>query len=91
MPVTKGGVKQGREELEDDEIDLEEEKENEDIGEDGKMSKSLHSWINVKAWKELSHGPYCNIAATYLRACKICLALSLLYLFSNWRAIVIVF
>ncbi|XP_048799246.1 calmegin isoform X2 [Lagopus muta] len=34
MPVTKGEVKQGREELEDDEIDLEEDKENEDIGED---------------------------------------------------------
>ncbi|XP_021252645.1 calmegin isoform X4 [Numida meleagris] len=34
MPVTKGDRKQGREEFEDDEIDLEEEKENEDIGED---------------------------------------------------------
>ncbi|POI27621.1 hypothetical protein CIB84_008629, partial [Bambusicola thoracicus] len=39
MPATEGGVKQGREELEDDEIDLEEEKENEDIGEDGKMKR----------------------------------------------------
>ncbi|XP_015716539.1 calmegin isoform X1 [Coturnix japonica] len=36
MPFTKGEVKQRREELEDDEIDLEE-KDNEDIGEDGKM------------------------------------------------------
>ncbi|XP_048799252.1 calmegin isoform X4 [Lagopus muta] len=39
MPVTKGEVKQGREELEDDEIDLEEDKENEDIGEDEDESK----------------------------------------------------
>ncbi|XP_021252647.1 calmegin isoform X5 [Numida meleagris] len=39
MPVTKGDRKQGREEFEDDEIDLEEEKENEDIGEDEDESK----------------------------------------------------
>lgn len=58
MPVTKGEVKQGREELEDDEIDLED-KENEDIGEDGK-SMSLRSWISVKAWKELNRGLHCN-------------------------------
>ncbi|XP_065592397.1 calmegin isoform X1 [Cyrtonyx montezumae] len=39
MPVTKRGLKQGRGELEDDEIDLEEEKESEDIGEDEDESK----------------------------------------------------
>uniref|UniRef100_A0A8B9CA77 Calmegin n=2 Tax=Anser TaxID=8842 RepID=A0A8B9CA77_9AVES len=46
--ITKGEIKQEREELEDDEIDLEEEKENEDIVEDGKMSKPICSSINIK-------------------------------------------
>lgn len=67
MPVTKGEVKQGREELEDDEIDLEEDKENEDIGEDGK-SMLLQSWINVKAWKELSCGLCCSNCSQYAKS-----------------------
>lgn len=51
-PITKGELKQEREELEDDEIELEEERENGDIAEDGKMSRAACSLIKYKDMNE---------------------------------------
>uniref|UniRef100_A0A8B9M441 Calmegin n=1 Tax=Accipiter nisus TaxID=211598 RepID=A0A8B9M441_9AVES len=78
-PITKGELKQEREELEDDEIELEE-KENEDTAEDGKMSKPPHSLIKYKDMNRTC--PWIAlpiITDSYLRICKICLALSRLF------------
>ncbi|NXY71178.1 CLGN protein, partial [Glareola pratincola] len=47
-PIMKGELKPEREELDDDEIELEEEKENEDAVKDGKMSKPACSLIKHK-------------------------------------------
>lgn len=80
----KEELKQEREELEDDEIELEEEKENEDTAEDGKMSRPACSLIKYKDINRTSSWIALPIIITsYLRICKTCLAPSHLFLFDN--------
>uniref|UniRef100_A0A8D0F0R9 Calmegin n=1 Tax=Strix occidentalis caurina TaxID=311401 RepID=A0A8D0F0R9_STROC len=80
-PIPRGKLKYERDELEDDEI---EEKENEGTAEDGKMSKPACSLMKCEDMNRTSSWIALLITTTsYLRICKICLALSLLFLFDN--------